>query len=994
MSAPAVVVRVVAGLLLFATTALADPAAQSSLPWLLQGDGPVARAGRLLFFAGTYAAAPRANQAQGIAVFSQSEAVAEVIDLASGSDVFNATPDGAGGWYAGGPFSSFGSLPRRGLVHLLANGKVDPAFVADLNLGLVGSFYVSHLALNGAQLIVAGSFTTVNLTPRAGLAWLDATTGQVLGIAPAVVADALVLSGNTLFVVGTSVRALNASTGAFLPGFTATVFNAGGRASVVAIDGTSLFIAGGFSMVNGVARVGLAKLDTATGFVDPVWQPAVQFGGFGGAVRSLAAGGGLVYIAGVFDAVSGNPRASIAAVSTSTGAVAPWRADASSTVEGITLQGGVLYLAGNFASVGGVPRSGSAAVSASGAGVVLPWDPSIIGFPRNVAVGAGKVALLGSFNNWGVRTLSRLSAVDVVSGELLAWAPNLSTAQVFELLGDGSRLIVAGSFSSLAGESRASLGAFDLETRALLPFAPVVNGSVHALAVANGVLYIGGAFTSVNSAFRLNLAAIDLQSGQLLPWDPQADGIVRDLVVQDGTVIVAGDFISLIGTNGFHERTSVGAITVAGAVTTFDAHVTSGAVYAVATSGSTLFMGGLFATVGGFSRPFAAGVNVVTGGILPWNPAPNGLVQQFSVNRSLVYMRGTFSAVGGVSRTRLARVNTTDGTLSPWQLAFAASVVSGIAAADDGLQLNGVAVSSLSSSRDNGMFLPEESLAGAPGPPTEPAARVVGSTLTVTFGPPVIGPRPSSYVLEAGSGPSLSNIGTIPLATNAFSFNGVPPGLYYARVRAVGPGGVGAASREFVFAAGASSCTSAPTAPPMPTTTVAGDSVLINWRSSPGSAPSTYTLFAGSSAGLANIATLPLGSGTSFTTGGVPAGVYFVRVVASNACGQSPPSADGLLRVGGAAGPPGTPVQLAGTAAAGGAVSISWLTSTGGGAPTAHVLEAGSGPTLRNIAVVPVGAGTGLATAGVPTGTYYIRVRALNAAGISTPSEELILVVP
>ncbi len=65
-----------------------------------------------------------------------------------------------------------------------------------------------------------------------------------------------------------------------------------------------------------------------------------------------------------------------------------------------------------------------------------------------------------------------------------------------------------------------------------------------------------------------------------------------------------------------------------------------------------------------------------------------------------------------------------------------------------------------------------------------PRARAVGAALSITFGPPVIGPRPSSYLLEAGSGPGLSNIGTIPLATNAFSFNGVPPGLYYARVRA------------------------------------------------------------------------------------------------------------------------------------------------------------------------------------------------------------------
>lgn len=87
-------VLVVAALIFAAGTgvAMADPAAQSTLPWLIEGTGPVARSGRTLFFGNTYGAAPRANRARGLAVFSASEAVDEVVDDASSSDVYRPAP--------------------------------------------------------------------------------------------------------------------------------------------------------------------------------------------------------------------------------------------------------------------------------------------------------------------------------------------------------------------------------------------------------------------------------------------------------------------------------------------------------------------------------------------------------------------------------------------------------------------------------------------------------------------------------------------------------------------------------------------------------------------------------------------------------------------------------------------------------------------------------------------------------------------------------------
>jgi predicted phage tail protein len=74
-------------------------------------------------------------------------------------------------------------------------------------------------------------------------------------------------------------------------------------------------------------------------------------------------------------------------------------------------------------------------------------------------------------------------------------------------------------------------------------------------------------------------------------------------------------------------------------------------------------------------------------------------------------------------------------------------------------------------------------------------------------------------------------------------------------------------------------------------------------------------------------------------------------------------------------------------------VTLSWLPSTSG-TPTGYLLEAGGGPALSNIATVALGVSTTFTTAGVPAGTYYVRIRAANAAGISEPSGDVILVVP
>ena len=73
-------------------------------------------------------------------------------------------------------------------------------------------------------------------------------------------------------------------------------------------------------------------------------------------------------------------------------------------------------------------------------------------------------------------------------------------------------------------------------------------------------------------------------------------------------------------------------------------------------------------------------------------------------------------------------------------------------------------------------------------------------------------------------------------------------------------------------------------------------------------------------------------------------------------------------------------------------VTLSWSAPATGGPATSYVLEAGSALGLSNIVVQPV-AGTSFVAGSVPPGRYYLRVRAVNAAGSGPPTGDVVIVV-
>jgi hypothetical protein len=183
----------------------------------------------------------------------------------------------------------------------------------------------------------------------------------------------------------------------------------------------------------------------------------------------------------------------------------------------------------------------------------------------------------------------------------------------------------------------------------------------------------------------------------------------------------------------------------------------------------------------------------------------------------------------------------------------------------------------------------------------------------------------------------------------------------------------------------------APDPPTTMTATVSGASLQLSWTpATTGAAATGFAVAVGTAPGAT---TLPVQTtaATSIAIAVPSSGTYYARVQAMNAAGSSiaSPEAEAIVSLTGGA-PGRTPRPRAWTS--GRALFMEWDPPSGGDPVTGYVLEAGSAPGLANLAVLPLSAVRSFST-GVPVGTFWLRVRAVNAAGTGDPSEDVGLVM-
>lgn len=288
---------------------------------------------------------------------------------------------------------------------------------------------------------------------------------------------------------------------------------------------------------------------------------------------------------------------------------------------------------------------------------------------------------------------------------------------------------------------------------------------------------------------------------------------------------------------------------------------------------------------------------------------------------------------------------------------------------------------------------------GAGSAPQAFAATMSGRSANLSWQAPADGHGASAYEVEVGSSSGGSDVARVTVATLSTVIQNLADGTFYMRVRAIRGGVAGDASREarVTISGGAAQCGAAPASPTGFVATSQGSLAVLSWQPGGGDAPTSYHLFVGSAPGLQDLMSVPLGAATGLTATAAN-GAYYLRLVASNACGSSAMGAEAVLTIGPAVGGigsstalPGAPVGLT-QQVSNGTVSLTWSPPVSGGAATRYIIEATT--PAGAVALDTGNAATFFSHPNTPPGQYLIRVRAANGGGVGPASAAVTVVVP
>lgn len=138
-----------------------------------------------------------------------------------------------------------------------------------------------------------------------------------------------------------------------------------------------------------------------------------------------------------------------------------------------------------------------------------------------------------------------LLAYDITTGNLITSFNHTLNAQGLAITAspDGSQVYVGGDFTSVDGQARGRIAAFNVATGALDPtFKPSLNAQVHAITASNTTVYAGGIFSLASGVARGRLAAFAASNGALsTTWAPTVEqGVDAMVLTPDQTEVVIG----------------------------------------------------------------------------------------------------------------------------------------------------------------------------------------------------------------------------------------------------------------------------------------------------------------------------------------------------------------------------------------------------------------------------------------------------------------------
>lgn len=455
---------------------------------------------------------------------------------------------------------------------------------------------------------------------------------------------------------------IDSATGELLPGFPRVE----GKIMDVLPDGHGgIYVAGNFSHVGGLDRIGLAQIDS-NGAVTS-WNPNLN-----AAVRCMVMKNGLLYIGGFFSQVGGIAHSRVAAIDCITGAPTSFNPIASpydnTSVWSISISGNRLYAGGDFTTIGGTTKQHIAAFNIS-TGLVTSWCPGGANLTVYKVLSAnGKVYAGGTFSAIGNGSRAGLAELDSITGNPTSFNASMNTgAHIFNMIISNNIMFVDGNFTSIRGLPRTKLAGIKLATGYPNSWMPNPNGIAHLLRLENGNILVSGDFKTIGGVPKRHLALLDSVLGGAQPsMNVKVNGTISSKVELNGKIFLGGDFVSY----GGEYRENIAAFDfITKEIKPWAPIVTKAGgacrVSEISVSNGLVYLGGYYDSINGQNRNYFGAVD--TAAILtPFNPNLNSVVNRLLIYDDHIYIGGNFTSAGGVTRNGLASYDRASLTLDSW----------------------------------------------------------------------------------------------------------------------------------------------------------------------------------------------------------------------------------------------------------------------------------------------------------------------------------------
>lgn len=332
-----------------------------------------------------------------------------------------------------------------------------------------------------------------------------------------------------------------------------------GQVDALVINNGVTYVGGNFTSAidtNGQShqRVHLAAVDTATCALLP-WAPSTD-----GNVDAIAVSGSTVYVGGSFTTINGQGRKNLGAVSASDGSVTSFNPGPTNTVAALVASSSELYVGGFFTSVAAGSATHLAAFSLADGSFDRSWSPNAAGRVYALALSPDQTTVYvgGNFTRLdGQTSLAYLGAVDAVTGAVdSTFAPSVSDIPVRSIVADSTSVYVG------AAGSGGHFSVRNLDGTLRWPIQQT-DGDVATVAVSDGVMYVGGHFQNYciggtgsgapfictnplprNKALAFSLTGTS--AGTVTSWNPDfnsAKGVVASAVdPATGNLWLGGNF--------------------------------------------------------------------------------------------------------------------------------------------------------------------------------------------------------------------------------------------------------------------------------------------------------------------------------------------------------------------------------------------------------------------------------------------------------------------